>query len=647
MGLIVLPRLVKRAVLIANDFLLLALALWLSLALRLSTLFVPPDRRFALLMLAAPLIGIATFAAFGLYRLVTRFISARGTVRIFIAVGLAVLIWALLLLMTGAVFMPRSVVIMYGFLASALIWASRQLAGWVLKGLPHVVPATFDEDRRRQIAVIYGAGGTGVQLLQTLRRSPLYGPIGFVDDDRSLWGQYVNGLKVYAPHKLPKLIDRNGVEVVLLAMPESRRRERRDVIRRLEPLAVQVKTLPALEDLASGRVKVTDLRPVDARDLLGRDAVPPDPALLSRNIRDKAVLVTGAGGSIGSELARQVVRQLPRQLVLLEQSELALYGIEMEINELAGKLASRPRIAAVLGSVLDPALVRETLARHEIETIYHAAAYKHVPIVEHNPIVGLKNNTYGTEVLARAARLAGVERLVLISTDKAVRPTNIMGASKRLAELVLQALAAEEPGGTVFTMVRFGNVLDSSGSVVHRFRKQIEAGGPVTVTHPEIIRYFMSIPEAAELVLQAGAMASGGDVFVLDMGEPVKIDDLARSMIRLMGLDVQDAANPDGDIAISYVGLRPGEKLYEELLIGETTSRTEHARIMRNREPYLPHDELTRELDSLKSAMALGDIEAIQAVLMRTVEGYRPRIGEPTAAVGDARNWAASSRLLN
>jgi FlaA1/EpsC-like NDP-sugar epimerase len=510
------------------------------------------------------------------------------------------------------------------------VWGTRRAAGRLLQSGGIELPMRVRE--KAKSVLIYGANAAGVQLLEALRRTSTYIPVGFVDPSPTLWGQRVADLKVYRPERMAGIVERHDVREVLLAMPKAQRHERQAALKRLETLTVGVRTLPAMEDLAEGRVTVSDLRPVEAEDLLGRDPVPPNAALLTRNIEGKCVLVTGAGGSIGSELVRQILRQGPRRLVLLDASEEHLYEIEAEVQELlrtrrtATAAGTAADIVSVLGSILDAALVRQTIAKHGVETIYHAAAYKHVPIVEHNAVAGLRNNIFGTAILAEAAEGGGVERFVLISTDKAVRPTSIMGASKRLAELVLQARAANGSGATVFTMVRFGNVLDSSGSVVRRFRGQIEAGGPVTVTHRDVIRYFMSIPEAAALVIQAGAMATGGEVFVLDMGEPVKIDDLARSMIRLMGLEVRDPEHVDGDVAIEYIGLRHGEKLHEELLLGENVRRTEHPRILKSEEPHLPATELAEQLDALRAGMEVDDVQAIHAVLTRTVEGYRPEL---------------------
>ena len=631
--LINLPRYPKRALLMTSDFLILSFSLWAGFTLRLSRLYFPSDWQFALLLLAAPVIGVITFHRMGLYRLVTRYIGPKGAIRIVMAVTFAVVFWSLIVVMSRIEgVLPRTSIVIFWMLSAFLVWTSRQVAGLILRGVPYATPAYFDKPRRN--VIIYGAGSTGVQLLQALRASPDYNAVAFVDESKNLKGQMVSGLKVFRPLKIATLVKRENVKEILIAMPEASRRRRRTIIKRLGAYKVAVKTLPAMHDIASGKVGVNDLREITAEDLLGRDPVPPDPRLLERNVRDKSVLVTGAGGSIGSELTRQIVRLGPKRLVLLDVSEAALFVIKNELTGgddetgTAAGIAKETRLStpviSVLGSVLDEGLVRRTIAEHKVNTIYHAAAYKHVPMVEVNPIAGLKNNTFGSQVVAEAARDIGVEHVVLISTDKAVRPTNIMGASKRLAELVLQAEALQPGCKTVFSMVRFGNVLDSSGSVVGRFRKQIQEGGPVTVTHPEINRYFMSIPEAAELVIQAGAMAKGGEVFVLEMGKPVKIDDLARTMIHQMGLSVRDETNRDGDIEIIYTGLRHGEKLYEELLIGENTTSTAHPRIMRSWEPSLAPHELQRELEALHQAMALGDVEAIHAVLRRTVEGYTP-----------------------
>lgn len=617
------PRYHKRVILVTIDLALVAFALWVGLAFRLGVTYVPTHAATIALLLAAPLIVCGTLWWFGIYRLVTRYIGSRGTTQIWMAVGLATLIWSLIVFLTGQNSIPRSLIIPFGVGSALLITFSRHVIQLVLESIDIRVSGPVAKVPPKP-TVIYGAGRMGIELLANVRRARDHQIVGFIDKSPTLWRQYVNGVKVYAPHRLPRLIEREGVCEVLVAIPH--RHDRRDVLRELEPLSVTVKVLPAYEEIASGKVDVHDLRDVEVGDLLGRDPVTPNPELMTRNTKGKSILVTGAGGSIGSELVRQVVNQAPRQLVLLDVSEPALYKIEIEITEALAKLselAPRPKIKSVLGSVLDAKLIKDVIAENGIETIFHAAAYKHVPLVEHNPVAGLSNNVFGTRVVAECARDAGVERFVLISTDKAVRPTNTMGASKRLAELVLQAMAAEQQSGTVFTVVRFGNVLDSSGSVVPRFRQQIRAGGPITVTHPEVTRYFMSIPEAAALVVQAGAMATGGEVFVLQMGDPVRIDDLARLMVRLSNLEVRDAANPNGDIEIVYTGLRPGEKLYEELLIGAHTAATEHPRIFKSDEPFLVASEVETELEGLRAAMATRDMTAMRAILMRTVEGYR------------------------
>ena len=644
------PRWFKRIFLIANDMALLTIALWAAYSLRLSRFYIPESFGMILLMAAAPIIGVITFHLRGLYKLVTRFIGPEGTTRIYVAVIITVLAWALLVLLSGIKGHPRSVVVIYGLIAAGLIRLSRQWAGsLLLKAAPQHKPVSFDE---RKNVIIYGAGTMGIQLLRALNETGQFNMVAFIDNSPSLAGQVVHGVKVLRPGKIGKVITTENVKEVLLAMPSALRSERRAAIKALEPFPVVVKTLPALEEIASGRVEVSDLRPIEVEDLLGRDPVAPELELLTGHVKDKVVMITGAGGSIGSELTRQLLELGPKTLILFELSEVALYEIEMEIEELKWRRVKEPeapplsdtKIVPVLGSVLDRKLVARIISSYDVEVIYHAAAYKHVPLVEVNPFTGLQNNTFGTLTLAEVAKEARVERFVLVSSDKAVRPTNVMGASKRLAELILQALA-EPHGTTVFTMVRFGNVLDSSGSVVRRFRNQIQAGGPVTVTHPEIIRYFMSIPEAAQLVIQAAAMASGGEVFVLDMGTPVKIDDLARTMVRLSGLEVRDDTNPEGDIAIEYIGLRRGEKLYEELLIGENTTGTSHPRIFKNSEPVLAYAELVAALERLDDAIQRQDEADLQEMLRATVEGYKPGSSGLPASVKD--EWQPVSRMLH
>ncbi len=643
------PRWFKRTLLIANDFVVLGIALWGAYSLRLSELYAPEDWEILLLMLSAPVIGVLVFHWRGLYKLVTRFIGPEGTTRIYTAVVIAAVLWALVVLMSGIKGQPRSVVVIYALIAAGLIRLSRQWAGaLLLRAAPQFKPMSFDE---RKKVIIYGAGPIGIQLLRALNETGGYKTVAFIDSNPSLAGQFVHGVKVLRPEKIGKTIADEDVKEILLATPSALRGERRMALKLLEAFPVVVKTLPALEDIASGHVEVSDLRPIDVEDLLGRDPVSPDFALLTAQVHGKVVMITGAGGSIGSELTRQLLKLGPKALVLFDVSEAALYEISMEIEELKRRLhkdeESGPQaetsVIQILGSVLDRKLVTRTIEEQGIEVIYHAAAYKHVPIVEVNPFSGLQNNTFGTLVVAEAAKELGVKRFVLVSSDKAVRPTNIMGASKRLAELILQGMAQESPA-TIFTMVRFGNVLDSSGSVVRLFRNQIKSGGPVTVTHPEVIRYFMSIPEAAQLVIQAGAMATGGEVFVLEMGTPVKIDDLARTMIRLSGLEVRDEAHPEGDVDIEYVGLRPGEKLYEELLIGENATGTNHPRIFKTSEPILSYEELMAALERLEDAIQRVDVTELQDMLRTTVEGYMPGA---VHAVSAKDEWQPVSRTLH
>ncbi|HZD54556.1 MAG TPA: nucleoside-diphosphate sugar epimerase/dehydratase [Woeseiaceae bacterium] len=478
----------------------------------------------------------------------------------------------------------------------------------------------------REPVIIYGAGEGGARLAASLRGGDDFLPLALVDDNILLHGKRVHGVEVYSPTHIEKLIEDTGATRVLLAMPSASRRTRRMVLERLSDFPVHVQTIPEISDLVTGKARVDDIRDVDVEDLLGRDAVPPDPKLLRASISGKTVMVTGAGGSIGAELCRQIIRLQPKALILYEMSEIALYNIDKELHTISESLDTDCEIVPLIGSVQHIDRAREALESFHINTVYHAAAYKHMPLVEHNLLEGIENNVFGTLHLAKAAVEAGVDTFVLISTDKAVGPTSVMGATKRFAELILLALQDEHPS-IRFSMVRFGNVLASSGSVVPLFRDQIRRGGPVTVTHREIIRYFMTIPEAAQLVIQAGAMAKGGDVFVLDMGEPVRIRDLARRMINLMGLTVRDENNPDGDIAIKYTGLRPAEKLFEELLIGTDVSGTSHPRIMHANEGHIPYGELLPLLEELRVATAHLDRHHAREVLKRAVSGYEPMNG--------------------
>jgi FlaA1/EpsC-like NDP-sugar epimerase len=464
-------------------------------------------------------------------------------------------------------------------------------------------------------------------LAQAMAHSHEMQVVAFLDDDDRLHGHVLNGLPIHSPMDLRGLVETQGVRTVLLGIPSLSRRRRNEILSQIRNAHVAVRTLPSVTDLAQGKVSISDLHELDIDDLLGREPVTPNHILLAKNIMGKVVLVTGAGGSIGSELCLQILAVAPAKLLLIEQSEFALYGIHQGLEE---KLAGRETVLVpLLASVQDGDRMREIMSTWHPDTVYHAAAYKHVPLVEHNPTAGIKNNVLGTLRTAQAAAENGVSDFVLISTDKAVRPTNVMGASKRLAEMALQALAATQAGtgGTKFSMVRFGNVLGSSGSVVPKFRQQIRDGGPITLTHPEVTRYFMTIPEAAQLVIQAGAMAKGGDVFVLDMGQPVKIMDLARRMVELSGLTVKDEQHPEGDIEIAVTGLRPGEKLYEELLIGDNPKPTVHPRIMKAHEEFIPWAEFEAKLTALEMALNVNDVGVIRLMMQQLVAGYTPNDG--------------------
>ncbi|MET4001070.1 nucleoside-diphosphate sugar epimerase/dehydratase [Marinobacterium sp. MBR-109] len=612
----------KQAVLIASDLVMLFMACWMALSLRLGEVWAPLQS-YWLPCLLVPVISVPVMAKLGLYRAVIRYMSHTTLWVSVKAVTLSVVIWTAVIMLLE-VPVPRSVLFIYWFTAVPLVAGSRLYARWLIR---YVLPGGKHRYQNAETVVLFGAGSAGNQLATALNNSSEMRAVAFVDDDAQKQGTEISGLRVYPLDELPDLIEKYGVESVLLSISNLTRSERRILVERIDAYPVAVKVVPGVTELASGELQISDIRDVDVVDLLGRDAVEPNRALLGACIRQQVVMVTGAGGSIGSELCRQIVQQGPIRLVLFELSEYVLYQIEKELSEYIARHDLTVDLIPVLGSVQDADHLQQVMRHYAVGTVYHAAAYKHVPIVEYNMAAGLRNNVFGTLKTAKAAIAAGVRNFVLISTDKAVRPTNVMGASKRLAEMVLQALSerTRQQGQDIrFAMVRFGNVLGSSGSVIPLFRRQIEAGGPLTVTHPDITRYFMTIPEAAALVIQAGSMGSSGDVFVLDMGKPVKIADLAREMIHLAGLRVRDEANPEGDIEICYTGLRPGEKLYEELLIGGDVKGTEHPMIMRAAEEMLPWDELLPRLDRLEQLLGQWDHAAVRDLLLHTVSGYNP-----------------------
>jgi FlaA1/EpsC-like NDP-sugar epimerase len=610
-----LSRSNKRLIALVADAVVIPAALWSATALKLGTMNHDVTGREALYV-AVLAVSIPIFGRMGLYRAVIRFIGPRAVWAVFVGVSASVAtLWVLnSLLIPNPV--PSSVLTIYWALALIYVGGSRLIGRSLLY---------YRRRRGEERVVIYGAGAAGAQLAAALGNGH-YFAAAFVDDNRSLEGSIINGVEVFLPDSLPKLVSDEGITTVLLAVPSQSRRRRQEILKRLESLAVHVKTVPDIGDIVAGRATVEDVREVDAGDLLGRDAVPPNDRLLGACIHGKIVMVTGAGGSIGSELCRQILRLKPAQLLLFEMSELALYSIERELRLLAATEQMSVDIVALLGDAHHKTRVREILQAYGVQTIYHAAAYKHVPIVEQNVIEGIYNNIFSTWHAAEAALECRVETFVLISTDKAVNPTNVMGATKRFAEIVLQGLH-DRGSHTRFCMVRFGNVLESSGSVVPLFREQIKRGGPVTVTHKDVIRYFMTIPEAAQLVLQAGAMAKGGDVFVLDMGKPVRIADLAKRMVSLMGLSVRDDDSPDGDIEITFTGLRPAEKLFEELLIGTNVTGTEHPMIMRAIEHSLPWMQVQQVLDELSVALNRFDCDRARLLLMQTVAEYKPAQG--------------------
>lgn len=632
-----LPRPQKRMVSLFVDSIFLVFAFWSALLVRLDDISVLTNVTLWMVISIVLPISLVGFAKLGLYRAVLRYMGLQALVAIVIGVTVST-ITLVLVSFYSEVNIPRTVPLIYAAFSLVFIGGSRTI-------IRSIVGSGMK--RTGEPVIIYGAGVSGRQLLTSLVQSHEYYPFAFVDDDASLQGTVIQGVHVHSPSIIRKLIQQKSATKVLLAMPSASRAKRQEILARLEPLSVQVLTIPAMSDLVNGTKLYTDIKEVEIDDLLGRDAVNPQEDLLSANIKDKVVMVTGAGGSIGSELCRQILKQLPKKLILLELSEFALYSIDRELNAIAKELGLNVRILPMMGTVQRENRVQAIMESFGVQTVYHAAAYKHVPLVEHNVVEGVRNNVFGTLYTARAAIAAKVETFVLISTDKAVRPTNVMGTTKRMAELVLQALSREQ-NKTRFCMVRFGNVLGSSGSVVPLFRTQIANGGPVTVTHPEITRFFMTIPEASQLVIQAGAMGKGGDVFVLDMGKSVKIVDLAKKMIRLSGYEVRSEKNPDGDIAIEFSGLRPGEKLYEELLIGDDVTGTEHERIMTANELYLTWAEYSVILDRLDKACHDFNHEAIRDILLKAPTGFAPTDGICDLVYQQkAKNSDAAKKVIN
>ncbi|MBF8004355.1 polysaccharide biosynthesis protein [Pseudomonas brenneri] len=652
-----LPRRQKRVIQVVADILLVWLALWLAFVVRLGIDEMSnPVRQHLWLFLSCPVISIPLFIRFGMYRAVMRYFGNDALIAIIKAVSLSSLVLGVVVYWYSnhQNVVPRSIIFNYWWLSLIMVGGLRLgmrqyfLGDW-FSAAQHVPFASRDDGLPK--VAIYGAGAAGNQLVAALRMGRVMRPVAFIDDDSSIADRVISGLQVYKPKHIQQMIDITGAQEILLAIPSSSRGRRREVLGLLEGFPLHVRSVPGFMDLASGRVKVDDIQEVDIADLLGRDSVPAQGELLEHCIKGQVVFVTGAGGSIGSELCRQILSLRPTALLLFEHSEFNLYSIASELEQRVIRESLPVRLLPILGSVRNQPKLLDVMKTWRVDTVYHAAAYKHVPMVEHNIAEGVLNNVIGTLNTAQAALQAGVTNFVLISTDKAVRPTNVMGSTKRLAELTLQALSRElapvlfgdnanisRVNKTRFTMVRFGNVLGSSGSVIPLFHKQIKSGGPLTVTHPKITRYFMTIPEAAQLVIQAGSMGQGGDVFVLDMGEPVKIVELAEKMIHLSGLSVRSDKNPHGDIAIEFSGLRPGEKLYEELLIGDNVVATQHPMIMSANEDHLPWDLLKDKLTQLLAAVEADDYNRVRQLLRDTVSGYAPD--------GEIVDWIYQQRRL-
>jgi FlaA1/EpsC-like NDP-sugar epimerase len=636
------PRFAKRLLVMTVDTSLCVLSVWASFYLRIGEFQIFGDTiTFPVLItiLTSVALAIPIFMLSGLYRAIFRYSGMPAMMTMARAMLIYGILFAAMFTFIGVQGVPRTVGLIQPIVVFLLVGASRAAARVWLGGLYQLEIKKLSLPK----VMIYGAGSAGRQLASGMANSHDMRVIGFLDDDDRLHGHVLNGLQIYNPVDLEEIASQKGVTNVLLAMPSASRERRNQILGLLSKIKISVRTLPGLSDIASGKVTLSDVHELDIDDLLGREPVKPNGLLLNRSTHNKTVMVTGAGGSIGSELCRQVLKTHPRRLLLVEMSEFALYQIHQEIQSALElrevSLGEDLEVVPLLASVCDEVRMHEIMDTWKPQTIYHAAAYKHVPLVEHNPAEGVRNNVWGTKVLAEAAIRNGVQNFVLISTDKAVRPTNIMGATKRLAEMVLQALNDTKHSAdsrtfslsnsvvstkTCFSMVRFGNVLGSSGSVVPLFRDQIKNGGPITLTHSEITRYFMTIPEAAQLVIQAGAMGSGGDVFVLDMGEPVRIYDLASRIVELSGFTLREEKNPHGDIEIKVTGLRPGEKLYEELLIGDNPKPTQHPRILKAQEKFVPWERLEGQLHSLNLALSVNDVPLIRSFLQKLVTGYQP-----------------------
>lgn len=610
----------KQFILLCADVISITLAIYLSMAVRfgdMSKILHGEDYYSYFITL---IISIIIFVRMGLYRSIVRFMGQKAFITVLKAISISSLILVTSILLTKNN-MPRSIPFIYWGLLVFFIGGSRFSIWFYYQAL-------MNKDKIN--VAIYGAGSAGCQLLTSLNRGDKYSVKFFIDDDKKIKDYFIDGVKVYRPHHLERLIKKENISQLLLALPSTSINRRQQIIQQVESCPVHVMTIPGMVDIVSGKAKLDELLEIEIDDLLGREAVEPNNELFEHCIKNKVVFVSGAGGSIGSELCRQIIKHEPAHLILFELSEYALYAIEQEIQKYLSYEVhfKNIKLTALLGSVQDQKRLQSIFTAFAVNTIYHAAAYKHVPIVEENIVEGIRNNIFGTRRAAEAARASGVETFVLISTDKAVRPTNVMGTTKRFAEMVLQALAEKETT-TRFCMVRFGNVLGSSGSVVPLFKKQIKQGGPITVTHPDIVRYFMTIPEAAQLVIQAGSLGQGGDVFVLDMGEPVRIADLAKKMIHLSGYEVNDDSNPNGDISIVYSGLRPGEKLYEELLIGDNVSGTEHPRIMRAEEKMISMSIIDEKMAQLDEACNDFNVAWVREILLGSETGYVPDKEQP------------------